>query len=342
MLLIFRKDNNRIYFSIFLLILVITIGILGYILIEDYTFIDALFMTIITISTVGFGIVKPLSQNGVLFTSLLILISFGMLGYIISNITGYLFGGEFEENIKKRKMNKEFDKIENHIIVCGYGRNGKQAAYELTNDNRNVIVLEKRQRVIEEEEDKNDLLHFIHGDSSHEDILLKAKVDKAIALITTLPSDAENLFVVLTARDFNEKMTIISRASDEHSDTKLKRAGATNVIMPDKVGGSRMAKLVSHPDVIEFLENIMLKGGDSVNLEEIPCYELPYNLIGRTIKEINIRKRSGANIIGIKLANKEYIYNPPSNFVISKKMMLFVLGTPKQVKDFKNLLRIKK
>ncbi len=338
MLFIFQKKKNRIYLSITLLILVLVIGTLGYILIEGYTFIEAFFMTIITISTVGFEVVKPLSQNGILFTSLLILISFGMLGYIISNITSYLFGGEFQENIKKRRMKKEFDKIENHVIVCGYGRNGKQAAKELTGEKKNVIVIEKRERNIDEEMEKNSYLHFINGDSSQEEVLLKAKVESASALITTLPSDADNLFVVLTARDFNSKMTIISRASDEHSYSKLKRAGATNVIMPDKVGGSRMAKLVSNPDVVEFLENIMLKNGETVNLEEIPCQKLPRRLIGRTIGEINIRRKSGANIIGMKLENGEYIYNPPSNFVITEKSMLFVLGTPKQVEDFKKLL----
>jgi len=338
MLIIFPKRKNRIYLSITLLILVLVIGIVGYMLIEGYTFIEAFFMTIITISTVGFEVVKPLSQNGILFTSLLILISFGMLGYIISNITGYLFGGEFQENIKKRRMKKEFEKITNHVIVCGYGRNGKQAAKELTMEKQNVIVIEKREENIEEKIEENKYLHFINGDSSQEEVLLKAKIKSASALITTLPSDADNLFVVLTARDFNKKMTIISRASDEHSDSKLKRAGATNVIMPDKVGGSRMAKLVSNPDVVEFLENIMLKSGDTVNLEEIPCQELPKRLIGKTIREINIKKKSGANIIGMKLENGEYIYNPPSNFVITQKAMLFVLGTPKQVKDFKNLL----
>jgi len=338
MLIIFPKKRKSLYFSIILLILVPIIGTIGYIYIEDYTFIEALFMTIITISTVGFEVVKPLSQNGILFTSFLILISFGMLGYIISTITSYLFGGEFQENIKKRRMEKEFEKIENHVIVCGYGRNGKQAANELIGESRNVIVIEKRERNIDEEVIENKYLHFINGDASHEDILLKARVNKASALITTLPSDADNLFVVLTARDFNKKMTIISRASDEHSDSKLKRAGATNVIMPDKVGGSRMAKLVSNPDVVEFLENIMLKSGGTVNLEEIPCNKLPFSLRGRTIREINIKKKSGANIIGMKLENGEYVYNPPSNFVITEKTMLFVLGTPKQVNDFKNLL----
>ncbi len=340
MFILFPESRRKIYYSLLALIALVIIGTVGFILIEDYTIIEAFFMTVMTISTVGFGIIKPLSQIGILFTSFLIIVSFIILGYVISNITGFLFGGEFQENLKERIMKNEYKKIEDHIIVCGYGRNGRQAAHELINDNKTVVVIERRQKIITEREEHNKFLHFIYGDASHEDILLKAKVENASALITTLPSDADNLFVVLTAREFNETMTIISRASDEHSDTKLKRAGATNVIMPDKVGGTRMAKLVSHPDVIEFLENIMLKNGETVNLEEIPCYDLPENLINKTLSEINIRKKSGAIIVGLKMPNGEYIYNPPSDFIIRINTMLFVLGSPKQVEDFKKIFQV--
>lgn len=338
MLLLFPKNRKKLYLSILAAITMVIGGTVGYMLIEDYTFSEAFFMTIITVSTVGFGVVKPLSQAGIFFTSVIILISFGILGYVISNITGFLLDGELQATLKRQRMKKEFKKINNHIIVCGYGRNGKQATLDLLAENKDVVVIEKQPQEIDENIDKNPFFHIIFGDASLEEVLQKAKVSKAKALITTLPSDADNLFVVLTARDFNKQMTIISRASDDNSDRKLKRAGATNVIMPDRVGGSRMAKLVSQPDVIEFLENIMLKSGDTVSLVEVPCYELPPEYMNKAISELNIRRNSGANIIGVKMPDGEYVYNPPAEFVITRNTMLFVLGEPKQIKDFKKIL----
>ena len=332
------KRILRILVPFFLLFVILTGGTVGYMIIENYTFAEALFMTIITISTVGFSLIKPLSQNGIIFTSILIISSFGIFAYSVSSITTYIFGGDFQRILKKRKMKNEFKRIKNHVIVCGFGRNGRQAAIELLNDNDLVIVIEKRESVINEHQDLHKNLNFIHGESIQEEFLIKAKVKEAKALIATLPSDANNLFVVLTAREFNKKMTIISRATDEHSDVKLKLAGATNVIMPDKVGGTRMAKLVSHPDIVEFLENLMLKTGDTVNIEEIKCSDLPSCLLDKAIKDIEIRKKSGANIIGIKLENGSYIFNPSPSYLLTKNIMLFVLGNPIQIKNFKNIL----
>ena len=332
------KRVFHVFFPVFLLFIILTIGTAGYILIENYTFTEAFFMTIITISTVGFTIVKPLSHNGIIFTSILIILSFGTFAYSISSITTYIFGGDFQKILKQRKMRNEFKKIKNHIIICGFGRNGSQAAIELLNEKKSVIVIEKRESIIEENKEKYKNLVFIHGDSIQEEYLIKAKINEAVALITTLPRDADNLFVVLTAREFNKKMIIISRATDEHSDVKLKLAGATNVIMPDRVGGTRMAKLVSHPDIVEFLENLMLKTGDTVNIEEIRCRDLPSSLLNKAIKDIDIRKKSGANIIGIKLDDGSYIFNPSPSFLLTKNIMLFVLGNSSQIRFFKNIL----
>jgi len=185
---------------------------------------------------------------------------------------------------------------------------------------------------------KNKNFTFIRGDASHEESLLKANLKNAKALITTLPNDAENLLIILTSRDINTRMTIISRASDEHSYSKLKRAGANNVIMPDIVGGSRMAKLVVEPDIIEFLEMIMLREGVDVNLEEISCDDLAACFVDSTISDLDIRKKTGANIIGLKLDNGEYMFNPNGNIKLKKEDKLFVLGTVGQIQKLKELL----
>ncbi|MBN1251127.1 MAG: potassium channel protein [Bacteroidales bacterium] len=331
-----------IYISFIVLFVVISIGVSGFMLIEKYSLIEAFYMTMITISTVGFGEVRQLSQLGMIFTSFLIIISFGTYAYLVTSTTKFILDGELKEYFKNRKMERALKDLKNHVIVCGYGRNGRQATLDLLLDNEKVLVIEKNINIFLDDSNEDVLLNnnFIQitGDAVHEDILLKSKIESAKALITTLPSDADNLFIVLTAKEFNENLLIISRATEEHSDTKLKRAGATNIIMPDKVGGTRMAKLVSQPDVVEFIESILLRGGIDANLEEIKCSDLDSCLINKSIGELNIRKVSGANLIGLKTADKKFIYNPSPETILNKNDKLFVIGTPKQVDKLKKVL----
>ncbi len=298
-------------------------------------------MTMITISTVGFEEVRQLSPEGMLFTSFLIIISFGIFAYFITNATRFILDGEFRNFLKNRKMELVLKDLKNHVIVCGFGRNGKQAALDLLSHNEKVLVIENTERVIEEEINEEVLKHknfiYVQGDAVHEDVLLRCKIESAKALITSLPSDADNLFIVLTAREFNKDMTIISRASEDHSDVKLRRAGATNVIMPDKVGGTRMAKLVSQPDVIEFIESILLRSGVDVNIEEISCSNLDLGLANKSIKELNIRKVSGANLIGLKTKDHDFVYNPSPDLIITPHDKLFIMGTPEQIKLLVNI-----
>jgi voltage-gated potassium channel len=179
----------------------------------------------------------------------------------------------------------------------------------------------------------------IQGDCTQDELLLKTGINNARALITTLPIDADNLFVVLTARSINPKLTIISRASDDNSDKKLKIAGANNVIMPDRIGGAHMASLVIKPDVIEFLDHITGQGGPNINLEEIVFSELPEHLRNHTIKDLEVRNKSGANIIGFKTAHGEYVINPSAETKIIPGAKLFVLGTPEQVGKLREIFQ---
>lgn len=334
------KKFNYIYFSFLALFLVIGFGTFGFIFLEGYTLIEAFYMTMITISTVGFETVKPLSPEGMLFTSFLIIISFGVFAYFVTSATTFLLDGEFRNFLKNRKMESVLKNLKDHVIVCGFGRNGKQAALDLLMHKEKVLVIENTERIIEDEmnEDilRNKNFFHVNGNAVLEDVLLRCKIENAKALITTLPSDADNLFIVLTAREFNKEMTIISRASEDHSDVKLKRAGATNVIMPDKVGGTRMAKMVSQPDVIEFIESILLRSGVDVNIEEISCSNLDSGLINKSIRELNIRKVSGANLIGLKTKDHDFVYNPSPDLIITAYDKLFVMGTPQQIKQLIN------
>ena len=335
---IWEENIRTLSIAVFFLVLTVLVGTTGYMYLnEAYSIVDALYMTVITISTVGFKEVHPLTDLGKLFTIFLIFISFGIFGYLASAITRFILDGVFRRNLKNYKMVKTIEKLKKHVIVCGFGRNGKQASLELIEHGENVVVIDSKEEAVDAIRTYPDLL-FVQGDATMEEVLDMANITEAKALITAIPNDAENVYVVLTAREMNPDLRIISRSSNSQSDNKLKRAGADNVIMPDRLGGQQMAKLVAQPDVIEFLDNILLQSTKGVKLEEVSCAELSGCFIGKSIKELNIRNRSGANIIGLKDESGMYIYNPSPELMLEKKYHLFVLGNKEQVSNLKNLL----
>lgn len=321
-----------------LLVVVVLTGTLGYIVIEGYKPIDALYMTVITIATVGFREVAVLSDYGKLFTILLILFSFGILGYVVTMVTRFIVDGVFTHYYKDNKVKKSIDKLQNHVVICGFGRNGKQTALDLSEHQKDFVIVESKPDVIQYLRESTDYL-YVEGDATHEDALIGANIENAHALISTLPVDADNLFVVLTARQMNPGLLIISRASDDNSDTKLKRAGATNVIMPDKIGGARMARLVVDPDVVEFLDYLLMQPIRSgVKIEEISCKQLATCFAGKSIRELDIHNKTGANIIGLKNVSREYIINPPADQRLSQDDQLFVLGTFEEISGLRELI----
>jgi voltage-gated potassium channel len=329
----FQEVSSRtLQVGIGLLFSIITIGITGYHFIEGMSIIDSLYMTVITVSTVGFKEVgaEPLSQTGKIFTMGLIITSLGSLAYVGSNMARFIFDGELANYIKTYRVDKKIAKLKNHVIIVGYGRNGEQAAMELREHGVDFVIVDKRDNVISRVRQNPELL-YIKGDATHEDVLDQARIYDARALIATTPNDADNVFVVLTARSMNPGLTVISRASELESQMKLKRAGATNVIMPERIGGQRMAKLVHQPDVVEFLEYILLQKTRDVSLEEISCKNLSQRFVGKTIAELRVREISGANIIGIKISGARYVFNPDPQMILSRNDQLFVLGNPEQI-----------
>ena len=225
------------------------IGVVGYMFFEGFDFWEAVYMTVITVTTVGFNEVKPLSFEGRIFTIFLILGSFGTFAYTITEVTKYVVDGEFRRLLLHMRVDRSINKLRNHTILCGYGRNGRQAYQTLIENGVNCVVVEKDKEILAELTDNSNVL-YVEGDATHDDVLIRAGIKDARALISALPNDADNLFVVLTARVNNSKIKIISRASEDNSDTKLRHAGVDNVIMPDKVGGAHMAQLVVKPDVV--------------------------------------------------------------------------------------------
>jgi voltage-gated potassium channel len=326
---IIRLFRSKIYTAIILLVILMCIGILGYRLISHYSWIDAVYMTVITITTVGFAEVNPLDMQSKIFTIFLILASVVIVGYAISIITEYILSKNNFEDIKKRKMQKKIDAMSNHIIICGYGRNGKQAAKKLLAYKKPFVIIEKDKEVVEKFLDDN--IPFIVGNANDDEVLFEASIEKASTLISALPNDADNLFVVLSARQINKTMRIISRASQETSYDKLKLAGANNVILPDRIGGDHMASLVVIPDLIEFIDNLGIVGERNINIEEVKVEQLYDATQELTIKDLDLRKKTGCTVIGFKDVKGEYVVNPEANTKLIPGSKIIVLGRPEQI-----------
>lgn len=325
--------NSKITVALLLLLVVFMTGIFGFRFFSDYSWIDSFYMTVITITTVGYGEVMPLSPMEKVFVSLLIISSIFIVGYAISVITEYILSKNIGV-LRQKKVQKKLESMHDHIIVCGFGRNGKQAAQKLLAYNRPFVIIEKNEEVIDRFSDENTL--FILGNAIEDEILLKAGIVKAATLICATPNDADNLFIVLSARQMNKNLKIISRASEETSYKKLKLAGADNVIMPDKIGGDHMASLVVVPDLVEFLDNLTVSGQqDSINVEQVPFEKMCPNGKEQAIQDLDVRKKTGCSIIGYRSPNGEYIVNPEPSLVLQKYSKLILIGRPNQIEMLK-------
>ena len=321
--------KSKIYVALTLVLFTLLVGVLGYRFVSGYSWLDAIYMTVITITTVGYGEVNPLNDDAKIFTIILILSSVVIVGYAISIITEYILNKNNFENIKQRKMQKAIDKLSNHIIICGFGRNGEQAAKKLKAYNRSFVIVEQDKEIIKRHRKED--LKFIYGNANEDETLQKAGIARANTLISALPDDADNLFVVLSSRQINNKLHIISRASQETSYSKLKLAGANNVILPDRIGGDHMASLVVVPDLIEFVDNLSIVGKENINIEEISIEKLINANQNHTIKDLDLRRKTGCTIIGFKSADGNYIVNPETDIKLILNSKIIVLGRPEQI-----------
>ena len=333
-----RLFRSKINAAVILLVILLLIGVIGFRVMSNLSWVDAIYMTVITITTVGFGEVQPLDDESKIFTVFLILTSVVIVGYAIKVITEYILSKNDVEEIKQKKMQKKIDNLKNHIIICGYGRNGKQAATKLMAYKKPFVVIEKNKEIIDKFQ--NEMTPFVLGNANEDEILLQAGVDRSDCLISALPNDADNLFVVLSARQINKSMNIISRASEETSYKKLKFAGANNVILPDRIGGDHMASLVVVPDLIEFIDNLSIVGKANINIEEIPVEKLYNTSQVKTIRDLDLRKKTGCNVIGYKDVNGEYIVNPEADLKLVPNSKVIVLGRPEQIQMLNQVYNI--
>ena len=299
-------------------------GIFGYMYLEQYSFVDALYMTVISITTAGYTEVRPLSSAGRLFTVVLLLASFTTFAYALALITRYVASGELTKYVKQRKMTTQIDTLTNHVILCGLGRNGNEAALTLRQHNVPFVIIEQNEERIRTFKEKDASLLYVIGNATEDETLLRAGIKRAKALLTALPNDADNVFIVLSARSLNDHLLIITRASQHSSISKLKKAGANNVVMPDKIGGAHMASIVSRPDVMEFLDYLTGNVENGSIMDVIDVNKLTKDYRGLPLQQLLDDHLAEGVIVAIRSATG-FLVTPEPGLVLQADMKLFFL-----------------
>lgn len=314
---------KKLYFALSLFILSVIIGLIGFIQIEGMGWIDSFYMAIITIGSVGFTEVHELSQAGRLFTAIYIIFNLGVYAYTIAVLGQYLFQGELKNIFSKIHTEKKLKKMVNHTIVCGLGRNGSKAVEELIKNGFSVVGIEKAGCDYNKFDNKN--LTYFEGDATQDEILIKAGIKNASAIITTLPNDADNVFITLTARELNPKIKIISRASAPHSENKLRRSGADHVVMPEVIGGHHMASLVWRKQSSNLNYNYQEDLSFEYEIQEIPVSTLLKHSQGKILTDLKLQLAKNQLILGYKKFNGDNIFNPDENIALNENDIVIIL-----------------
>ncbi len=319
---------NQLKISLVVLLALVSLGTAGYMFIESWYFLDALYMTVITLATVGFKEVHDLSDAGKIFTILLIVFGVSVIGFALSKLAQIMFEGQLQRFIGRKKLEKSIDSLTGHYIVCGYGRIGSLICKEFAAKPIPFVVVENDPIVLDKLETDSHL--FLRGDATEDDVLLQAGIKRAKGLVSVVNSDTENVYITLTARGLNPDLYILARSSETGSDIKLKRAGASKVISPYHIGGSRMAQAILRPNVVDFIE--IATGRDHIDLqmEEILIpQQSPFG--GQNLLQAGLRKETGVIIVGIKKATGKMVFNPDSTTLLEPGDTLIVLGPPASI-----------
>lgn len=335
-----KNPYLKLYIALILILLIFGVGIVGFMWIEGYGFLDALYMTVITVSTVGYGIVNQgeFSTNGKILSIALIIGSAGTFVFAITTLTTFIVEGELRVLIEKYRFKKKIKKMENHIVICGMGRTGRECAAELNRQGKSFVCIDKNAEIINNmKELYGEQMLGIVGNATWDEVLLQANLPTAAGLISALPNDAENVYITLTARGLCPKIEIISRAEHEYSSSKLVRAGANHVILPNYIGGKRMVNLITRPGLVEFIELITGETDTDVHIESFDCIAHPI-LWNKSIAELQIRSRTGLIVVGRKRADVNIDLNPGPQLILQKEDRIFLMGSKENFKKWADFI----
>lgn len=311
-----------------MLLSLLAFGTIGYMVTESWSVRDALFMTVITLSTVGYNEVHTLGLWGEIFTIVLIILGVGGAAYTFSAFTNYIVAGELQGVLRERRMLREINLMHDHYIICGYGRVGRQVVEGLRENNCEIVVIDHDEALAPELE-REGISHII-GSSANDELLIEAGIKRARGLSSCLPTDADNVFVVLSARVLNPDLKIIARSNSLESAHKLRIAGADQIMNPYLITGRRMAAEMVTPAIVEFLDVVMQRGELELRIEEINVG--PGSMLdGRTLGQCNVRGNTGVNVLAVQHPDKSINTNLDPNFILYADDSLICLGTPDQL-----------
>ena len=320
---------RRLRFGLAALVGIIVAGTVGYIAL-GFPWLDALYQTVTTVATVGFREVQPLSAGGQAFTIILILVGVGTALFTFTQGLEVVVEGSLQEVLGRKRMEREITRMSGHVIVCGFGRVGRNLAQYVTGAGQDVVVIDNDPaRAAAAAAERSG--HVVQGDATTDEVLKEAGIERARVLVTALNTDAANLFVTLTARSLRPDLFIVARARVESSEAKLTQAGADRVVNPQGIGGARMAAFVLQPHVAEFLDVVMHDGSLEFRLEEIP---LPHQspLAGKSLRDAHIRDSTGALILALRDSTGAFTTNPPPETQLCAGQILIAIGTDTQLR----------
>ncbi|WP_261891523.1 potassium channel family protein [Acaryochloris marina] len=332
----YRKTQRELFLGLLALICIIFAGTLWYWIIEGWHFIEALYMTVITLTTVGFTEVQPLSERSRIFTILLIALGIVAVGYIVNRFTAAIMGGYFQEGMQLKQRRKLMQELSQHYILCGFGRTGRQIAEEFSLQKIPFVVVDNDEEVVQQAQQLGFMA--VQGDATKDNILHLLKIESAVCLITALTSDAENLYTVLSARTLNPDIRIIARASSEDAIQKLQRVGSDSVISPYITGGKRMAAAALRPQVMDFVDGIFAGGDQTYYMEEFFLDPQVSSQIGQTLEESQLRSLTGVLIVAIRRDHGEMIIGPTAEIRLEAGDFLICLGTAEQLQTMNRTL----
>ena len=316
-------------------VLLVTFGTVGYMLIEKWSILDSLYMTVITLSTIGYGEVHAVSQTGRIFTLVLIFLGVGFFLYVIGNVVQFLVEGRIRLVLGRFKLDKKIGQLNNHYIVCGYGRMGRALGRYLIQKNLEFVAIEKNTDRIPVM--NQDGILYISGEATSEENLLKAGLKRASNLITALGTDADNVFLVLLAKGLNPNLYVVARASQNASKMPLYTAGADIVVSPFDVGARRMAHAVLRPNVIRFLELAFADESTDIHIEEVTVSESS-TLVDVSLQESGIRQKYDLIILSIVNQDGTMVFNPSANTEISAGGSVIAVGSSENLMKLEEIL----
>jgi voltage-gated potassium channel len=314
-------------------------GTLGYVVIEGWGFLDALYMVVLTGTTIGYGEVHDLTTAGRVFTIVLMLISWAFGAVMVGLITYTLVGIRFDTLFRRRQMDKRIKHMEDHYIVCGAGKVGRKIMLELLETKVPFVVIEHNRELAEELMLEHPELHIIEGDAADNEVLERANIMEARGLMCALDTDASNLFLCLTARDLNPGLRIVSRANEEDSVHKLEKAGADSVVSPVRIGALRMASSMIRPEVVSFLDVMIHQKDLTLRMEQVNV-PAGSSMIGKTLIDAEIPQRTGLMVIAVhQKSTDKFIFNPGGAYDIEEGDAFVILGTPEQRQKLESLAK---